>query len=232
MFYATGKTAALWHYGLGGALGGIGGIAFQMLVDADLRNEVFGTMTAPNAPVHPQAIQDAAKIAPLLRHLDPQKARIAVGGIPRAGKSELSSTLAKQLGMRHYLGDVSLDMGGKVPEGSVAEGHRLLLQEDPEQFDALVHIRRPDTESRYSSPSLAWIDAPAMDAANKRQFEAARGRILRPTANAQVKLKPEGGFGTKALDESFIRKDYVAKKVLPGLLGTAAGLIATHLLRR
>jgi hypothetical protein len=104
------------------------------------------------------------------------------------------------------------------------------VNEDPEQFDALLHMKRPGVEHGPASEAL-W-DLHGMDEANKQQFLAAKGKALRPTATTSLKLKPPGGFGIKNLDQSFVNKGELAKKLAPGILGSVAGLIATHFLKK
>lgn len=229
--YRTGKQAAAFHYGLnvgtGALVGGIGALALQMLLDKDLRAQF--TDRTPSAPIHPQVIRDAAVIAPLLKHLDPQKSRVAIGGLPGTGKSELAATLAKQLCMQHH--DADLGMGMRpIPPGSVAERYDMLVNQDPEQFDALLHLQRPGV-SRGSAMG-EMVDLPAVDKANQHQFAAAKGEMLHPTDTAWLKLKPPGGFGTKDLDQPFINKGYAAKKLAPGAAGVLAGAILAHVLQR
>lgn len=225
MFYDAGKQAAALHYGLGAIGGGIGAVALQMLLDRDMRTEL---LQEPNPKIHPQIIADAAKIAPLLKHLDPGKARIGIGGLPGTGKSEMASELGKHLGMQHHDADVSLGHG--VPPGHITDRYDTLVNEDPEQFDALLHMKRPGATRGPLTEAL--MNLPALDKATTKQFSAAKGKVSTPTATTQLKLKPPGGFGTKAKDQSFINKGEVAKKVAPGLLGMVAGTIAVHLLRK
>ena len=226
MFYEAGKQAAAIHYGLGAVAGGIGAVALQMLLDKDLRRAL---LQDTNPEVHPQAIADAAKIAPLLKHLDPDTARIGIGGLPKTGKTDLASALAKRLGMQHYDADLRMGLGG-VPPGNISDRYDTLVNQDPEQFDALLHMKRPGVEHGPASAAL-W-DLHGLDDANKQQFLAAKGKALKPTATTSLKLKPSGGFGTKSLDQSFINKGELAKKLAPGILGSVAGLIATHLLKK
>jgi len=226
MFYEAGKTAAAIHYGLGAVAGGLGGLALQMLLDKDLRRAL---LQDANPEVHPQAIADAAKIAPLLKRLDPATARIGIGGLPKTGKSDLASELSRRLGMRHYDADLRMGLGG-VPPGHISDRYDTLVNQDPEQFDALLHMKRPGVE--HGPASGAMWDLHGMDEANKQQFLAAKGKALKPTATTSLKLKPPGGFGTKSLDQSFINKGELAKKLAPGILGSVAGLIATHLLKK
>jgi hypothetical protein len=227
MFYFAGKTAAAFHYGLGAVAGGLGGIALQMLLDRDLRNELL--QQGGGAKIHPQIISDAAKIAPLLKHLDPATARIGIGGLPRTGKSEMASELSRHLGMQHYDADLRMGLGG-VPPGHVSDRYDTLVNQDPDQFDALLHMRRPGVAHGPASKAL-W-DLHGLDEANKQQFLAAKGPALKPTETTALKLKPPGGFGTKALDQSFVNKGEVLRKAAPGILGSVAGLIAAHLLKK
>jgi len=226
MFYDAGKTAAAIHYGLGAVAGGLGGIALQMLLDKDLRRAL---LQDANPEVHPQAIADAAKIAPLLKHLDPATARIGIGGLPKTGKSDLASELSRRLGMQHYDADLRMGLGG-VPPGHISDRYDTLVNQDPEQFDALLHMKRPGVEHGPASEAL-W-DLHGMDEANKQQFLAAKGKALKPTATTSLKLKPPGGFGTKSLDQSFVNKGEVLRRAAPGILGSVAGLIAAHLLKK
>jgi len=230
MFYDAGKQAAAYHYGLGAWAGGLGAVALQMLLDKDLRHQ-FITPHVPGAKpeIHPQVIRDAAKIAPLLKNLDPETSRIGIGALPGTGKSQLAATLAKELGMKHH--DADLYMGkAPIPKGSIAERYDMLVNQDPEQFDALLHLRRPGSSRGSTMESM--VDTDAVDAANQQQFSAAKGKALHPTDTAWLKMKPKGGFGTKDLDQSFVNKSYLAKKLAPSIAGAAAGLIATYLLRR
>lgn len=229
MFYDAGKTAAALHYGLGAVAGGLGAVALQLLLDRDLRDQLLTPHTPAAAPIHPQVIQDAAKIAPLLKGLDPKESRIAIGALPGTGKSQLAQTLAKQLGMKHHDADMYLGKA-PIPKGSIAERYDMLVNEDPEQFDALLHLRRPG--AGRGDEMSRWLDLPAVDKANQAQFAAAKGKELHPTSTAWLKLKPAGGFGTKNLDQGFINKSHVAKKAVPGLLGMVAGTIAAHLLKK
>jgi len=229
MYYQTGKQAAALRYGLGfGALaGGVGALALQMLLDKDLRAQF--TDSTPGASIHPQVIRDAAAIAPLLRHLDPQKSRVAIGGLPGAGKSELAATLAKQLGMQHHDADIGMGMR-PIPPGSIAERYDMLANEDPEQFDALLHLRRPGASRGSVMGKL--VDLPAVDKANQQQFASARGKAVHPTDTAWLKLKPPEGYGTKDLNQAFINKRYIAKTLAPGMVGALTGAILAHVLRR
>jgi len=224
MFYTSGKQAAALHYGLGAVAGGIGAVALQMLLDKDLRRALLRDATPE---VHPQAIVDAAKIAPLLKHLDPATARIGIGGLPRTGKSNLASELSRRLGMQRY--DADLGLGG-VPPGHISDRYDTLINQDPEQFDALLHLKRPGVAHGPASEAL-W-DLHGMDEANKQQFLAAKGKALKPTDTTTLKLKPPGGFGTKSLNQSFINKGEVAKKLAPSVLGAVAGAIATHVFKK
>jgi hypothetical protein len=226
MFYDAGKTAAALHYGLGAVAGGIGAVALQMLLDRDLRNELF---QSPSPKVHPQIIQDAAKIAPLLKHLDPEKARIGIGGLPGTGKTEMATELSRRLGMQHHDADWRMGLGG-VPPGHISDRYDTLVNQDPEQFDALLHMKRPGA---HRGPFAdAALNLPALDKATTEQFSAAKGKALQPTATTKLKLKPRGGFGTESKDQSFINKGQVAKKMAPGILGSVAGIIAAHLLKK
>jgi hypothetical protein len=226
MFYDAGKQAAAIHYGLGAVAGGLGGIALQMLLDKDLRNELL--QQSGGNKIHPQVIQDAAKIAPLLKQLNPATARIGIGGLPRTGKSEMASELSRHLGMQHH--DADVHPFGSVPPGSVSDRYDTLLNQDPNQFDALLHMRRPGMAHGPASEAL-W-DLHGMDEANKQQFMAAKGQAKKPTETTSLKLKPPGGFGTKSLDKSFVNKGEVLRKAAPGILGSVAGLIAAHLLKK
>lgn len=227
MFYSVGKQAAALQYGLGALAGGLGGLALQMLLDRDLRNELLQQGTGTK--IHPQTIADAAQIAPLLKHLDPATARIGIGGLPGTGKTEMASELARNLGMKHHDADLSLGKA-PVPPGSVAERYDMLVNNDPEQFDALMHLKRPGSGRGPETAKL--LNLPAVEQASQHQFAAARGKELHPTETAWMKLKPQEGFGTKSLNQSFVDKGYVAKKLAPGLLGSVAGLIAAHLLKK
>jgi len=229
MFYSAGKTAAALNYGLGAVAGGLGAMALQILLDKDMRQELLSPHVPSNAPIHPQVIRDAAKIAPLLKHLDPATARIGIGALPGTGKSELASELARNLGMKHHDADMSMGMA-PIPPGSIAERYDMLVNEDPEQFDALMHLRRPGSARGPETDSM--LNLSAVDKATHAQFAAARGKTVHPTETAWMKLKPEEGFGTKNLDQSFVNKGQVLKKALPSVLGAAAGAIAAHLLRR
>ena len=104
MFYDAGKQAAALHYGIGAVAGGLGGVALQMLLDRDLRAEL---LQAPSPKVHPQVIADAAKIAPLLKHLDPATARVGIGGLDRLGRIALQSEAAAQAGREVGVGEVA-----------------------------------------------------------------------------------------------------------------------------
>jgi len=226
MFYEAGKQAAMTHYALGGIAGGLGGVALQMLLDKDLRRALLRDATPE---VHPQAIADAAKIAPFLKHLDPATARIGIGGLPKTGKSNLASELSRRLGMKHYDADLRMGLGG-VPPGHISDRYDTLVNQDPEQFDALLHMRRPGVA--HGPASEAMWDLHGLDAANKQQFLAAKGKAQKPTETTSLKLKPPGGFGTKSLDQNFVNKGEVLRRVAPGMLGTVAGMIATHLLKK
>jgi hypothetical protein len=226
MFYEAGKTAAALHYGLGAVAGGIGAVALQLLLDRDLRKAFF---RAPGPSVHPQAIADAAKIAPLLKHLDPGTARIGIGGLPGTGKTDLAVELSRRLGMQHSDADWRMGLGD-VPPGHISDRYDTLVNQDPEQFDALLHMKRPGVEHGPASEAL-W-DLHGMDEANKQQFLAAKGKAMKPTATTSLKLKPPGGFGTEARGQSFINKAEVAQRMAPGALGAVAGMIAAHLLKK
>lgn len=226
MFYDAGKQAAALHYGLGAIGGGIGAVALQMLLDRDLRNEL---LQEPNPKIHPQIISDAAKIAPMLKHLDPATARVGIGGLPGTGKTEMASELSKHLGMQHHDADWSLGMG-RPPAGSVSDRYDTLVNQDPEQFDALLHMKRPGATRGPATESV--LDLPGLDKATTEQFGAAKGKAQHPTDTTSLKLKPPGGFGTQAKDQSFVNKGELAKKVAPGLLGSVAGIIAAHLLKK
>lgn len=226
MFYDAGKQAAALHYGIGAVAGGLGGVALQMLLDRDLRAEL---LQAPSPKVHPQVIADAAKIAPLLKHLDPATARIGIGGLPGTGKTEMASELSKHLGMQHHDADWRLGLGG-TPPGHISDRYDTLVNQDPEQFDALLHMKRPGATRGPATEAL--FDLPALDKATGEQFAAAKGKTLKPTTMAQLKLKPAGGFGTEAKGQSFVNKGELAKKIAPGVLGSVAGLIAAHLLKK
>ena len=196
-----------------------------MLLDRDLRNELLQQGTGTK--IHPQTIADAAKIAPLLKHLNPATARIGIGGLPGTGKTEMATELARNLGMKHH--DADLSSGG-VPPGHISDRYDTLANQDPEQFDALMHLKRPEASRGPETAKL--LNLPAVEQATQHQFAAARGKELHPTETAWMKLKPQEGFGTKSLNQSFVDKGYVAKKLAPGLLGSVAGLIAAHLLKK
>ena len=227
-FKQAGKTAAFAHYSLGALAGGTVAIALQMLLDKDLRTELLAGVRGIGRGVHPQVIRDAATLAPLLKHLDPKKARIAIGAVPGTGKSELAQVLAGRLGMQHHDADYSLGLSS-IPRGSVAERYDMLANEDPEQFDALLHLKRPGA-SRGNATNRV-LDIPALMQANQSQFNAAQGRASHPTDTAWLKLKPPGGFGTKNLDQPFVHKAQTAAMLAPGLLGMVGGAIAAHLLK-
>lgn len=226
MFYDAGKQAAALHYGLGAVAGGIGAVALQMLLDRDLRNELF---QAPSPSIHPQIIQDAAKIAPLLKHLDPETARIGIGGLPGTGKTEMATELSRRLGMQHHDADWRMGLGG-VPPGHITDRYDTLVNQDPGQFDALLHMKRPG--ARRGPLADAALDLPALDKATTEQFSAAKGNLQRPSSTTQLKVKPPGGFGIEAKNQSFINKGEIAKRMAPGVLGSVAGIIAAHLLKK
>lgn len=233
MSYQVGKYAAQLHYGVGAAIGGLGTVALQLLLDKDLRHALIdkGTDSADRQAggVHPAVIQNAAKLEPLLNKLDPQKARIGIGGAPGTGKTQLATELSKRLGMQHHDADIGFGLRS-IPEGSISDHYSTLVHEDPEQFDAMIHLKRPGaTRGAGGDPIFKLRE---LDEASTQQFDAARGKERTPAPGVRLKLRPPEGFGTKPLDQSFVNKGYIAKKLAPGVLGSVAGAIVTHLLRR
>lgn len=221
-----GIKVAAWQHGLGAAVGALGSVTLQLLLDKDLRDSLFSSKPSG---VHPAVIQNAAKLEPLLNKLDPKTARIGIGGTPGTGKTQLATELSKRLGMQHHDADWSFGYA-PIPKGSIADQYSTLVNEDPEQFAALIHLRRPGATRGPAGDALFKLKE--LDEASTRQFEEARGKAHEVAPGVRLKLRPPEGFGTKALGQSFVNPGQIAKKVAPGAAGAIAGAIAAELLRK
>ena len=161
------------------------------------------------------AVSQARDLATALRSrgLSPEAARIAIIGTGGTGKTTIGRALSQELGMRHAIMD---DVGGHllkgrdlgayvaknpIQPGTIAEQTHLLTQVDPDQFDAVVYLRKPikDVMKQITQRGRgAWqtdlYRYEDIDKALSKGYETLGGQDIKISPSMRVKMRPGASY--------------------------------------
>jgi hypothetical protein len=214
---------------IGGLLGGGGAALAQpgirKALESNLRGLGKGGAIAVerNAALPQDAVNQARALAKQLRAqgVKPKDARIAIFGTGGTGKSTMGKALAGELGMSHFImDDVGRDSiqgrnyqkylkDNPIKPGTIAEQTHLLTQADPDQFDAVVYLRKPIedvTKQIRKRGRGAWqtdlYNYPNIDKALAKSFETLDAPELTISPTMKAKVRAGGSYrADEALDK-------------------------------
>lgn len=224
---------------LGAALGG-GATALSMpgirkSVEASLKAMGKGGAKAVErqSALPAGAVSQARQLAAALREkgISPKRSRIAIVGTGGTGKTTMGRALAAELNMPHMIMDdygrdyikgrdyVKYTRKNPIPEGTIAEQTHLLTQLDPDQFDAVVYLRKPieDVKKQIRKRGRgAWqtdlYRYEDIDKSLAKGFETLQSPTIEISPTLRAKVRQSGTYGSEKALEAELRKSGINPK--------------------
>lgn len=205
-----------------------GTILSEAKMKFDKKEKAKQNYSSSNFNPPPQAITRADSIAKYLKSqgFNPKTDTIGMSATGGTGKSTAARLLKDKLGMRSAAEALGVERAGgrgfskglsakdKLPKGTIYEQTHLLSVNDPDKFNAMIHLSRPTDEiieslkkRKRGAIQGRLTDYPLLAKVIRNAYDSSEGKSFSPEAGVEIKMKPKGGFkADETMDKKLLKQ--------------------------